>query len=158
MANTTLNSAINNLKPVKSTVGNQVPTVNSVQVKVIQFTVPTGISGSGYYTGDTLIISKFFEAGTRLLGFYWKTSVSQGATLTLAPNIGGGTAFVSATNLTSTTLVEPTLVTTSALTTTDADLNIVLAGTTVGTTAATITMSFLLAHVDAQATVTTYTI
>lgn len=151
------------------------PTVNSVVTKTISFEVPDGASGNGYYTGDTLRIRGVFPKNTELIGFWWKTSVTQGATLTLAPGIyTGGTdssvgtlntaAFVTATNLTSTTMTRPTLVPGTASVNTlcklsDGDLGIVLAGTTVGTTAATITVTVMLASVDAvDSTYTTHDI
>lgn len=141
-----------------------VPTVNSVMTKTFSIAVPTGTSDNGYYTGDTIRVRNVFPKGTELIGFWWKTSVTQGATLTLAPGIyTGGTAtsvgtlntaaFVSAVNLTSTTTIRPTLVPGTASVNTialaDGDLGIVLAGTTVGTTAATITFTVMFAVVEA---------
>lgn len=141
------------------------PPANSVVTKTISFDVPDGTSGSGYYTGDTIRLRGVFPKNTELIGFWWKASVSQGSTLTLAPGIyTGGTdssvgtlntaAFVTATNLTSTSMVRPTLVPGTASVNTlcklsEGDLGIVLAGTTVGTTAATITITVMLASVDA---------
>jgi hypothetical protein len=149
------------------------PTVNSVVTKTISFAVPTGTSTNGYYTGDTIRIRNLFPKGTELLGFWWKASVTQGATLTLAPGIyTSGTAtsvgtlntaaFVSAVALQATTMIRPTLVPgTASINTlcllTDGDLGIVLAGTTVGTTAATITLTFQYASVEPTAGITTIT-
>ena len=156
MATTTITSASNLLKPVKQQVGGMVPSVNAVTVKAIQFTVPTGGAGSGYYTGDTLKIASFIPAGTKILGAYWKATTSQGATLTLKLQNGSGDLMTAA-NLTATSMAEITL-TGNTFTNTENDLNIVLAGTTVGMTAATITLSFIMARVDAESTVTTVTV
>lgn len=160
---TTITSASNTLKGVKmaAPISQNIP--NSVYTKTISFTVPAGTSTNGYYTGDTLKIPNVFPKNTELIGFWWKTSVTQGATLTLAPSVGAGTAFVSAANLTSTTMVRPTLVPGTAsvntIATAESDLNILLAGTTVGTSAATITLTFMLASIDgATADYTTYTV
>ena len=151
------------------------PTDNSVVTTTIQFDVPTGTAANGYYTGDTLRIRGLFPKNTELTGFWWKSSVTQGGTLTLAPGIytsatstSVGTlntaAFVTATTLETTTMARPTLVPgTASVNTlcllTDGDLGIVLAGSTVGTTAATITMTFQLVSIDAAAgTYSTFTI
>lgn len=159
----------------RSATTSALPAANSVMTKTFTIDVPTGGAGSGYYTGDTIRVRNVFPKGTELTGFWWKTSATQGATLTLAPGIyTGGTdaalgtlntaAFVSAVNLTSTSLIRPTLVpgTGSVNTITllsDGDLGIVLAGTTVGTTAATITITVQLTVVDTEAAAyTTYTV
>jgi hypothetical protein len=153
---------------------NSLPPVNSVMTKTITFDVPTSGSTDGYYTGDTIRLRNIFPKGTELTGFWWKASVTQGA-LTLAPGIyTGGTdtalgtlnsaAFVSAVALTQTSMIRPVLVpgTFSVNTITllsDGDLGIVLAGTTVGTTAATITMTFQFTSVETEAAgYTTYTV
>lgn len=163
------------IKPVKAASMPANPTVNSVVTKTIQFDVPTGTAINGYYTGDTIRIKDVFPKGSELTGFWWKASVSQGATLTLAPGIYTGNtaaalgtlntaAFVTAATLTATTMVRPTLVPGAAsvntiTTISDGDLGIVLAGTTVGTTAATITLTLQYVSVDtAPAPYSTFTI
>lgn len=161
-------------KPKRSVAVSSLPNVNSVMTKTITFDVPTSGSTDGYYTGDTIRVRNVFPKGTELTGFWWKASASQGA-LTLAPGIyTGGTdtalgtlntaAFVTATTLTATSLIRPTLVPGTASINTicllsDGDLGIVLAGTTVGTTAATITMTFQFTAVDTEAAqYSTYTV
>jgi hypothetical protein len=162
-------------KVKRSVAVNALPPVNSTYTKTITVDVPTGTAGNGYYTGDTIRVRNFFPKGTELIGFWWKASVTQGATLTLAPGIyTGGTdaavgtlntaAFVSAVALQSTTTIRPTLVPGTASVNTlcllsDGDLGIVLAGTTVGTTAATITITAMFAAVETEAAqYTTYSI
>ena len=149
--------------------------IQSIVTKTITFDVPTGTAQNGYYTGDTIRIPGAIPKNCELTGFWWKTSVTQGATLTLAPGIYTGNtaaalgtlntaAFVTAVALQSTTMIRPTLVPGTASVNTlcllsDGDIGIVLAGTTVGTTAATITITLQLVSIDAvDAPFTTFTI
>lgn len=121
----------------------------TVYTKTVSIDVPTGGSGSGYYTGDTLNIKNVHPIGTEIIGAWYKVSATQGGTLTFA--------------LTSTSIAKLTVVTGTAgansINTADNDLNIALAGTTVGTTAATITFTFQYAIIDPATSVySTYTL
>lgn len=136
----------------------------TVYTKTVSIDVPTGGSGSGYYTGDTLNIDNVFPIGTEIIGAWYKVSATQGGTLTFALTAGSNAgAFVAAQTLTSTSIAKLTIVPGTAgansINTADNDLNVVLAGTTVGTTAATITFTFQYAIVDpAVSEYITYTI
>lgn len=136
----------------------------TVYCKTVSIDVPTGGSGSGYYTGDTLNIKNVHPIGTEIIGAWYKVSATQGATLTFALTAGSNAgAFVAAQNLTATTITKMTVVPGTAgvnsINTADNDLNIVLAGTTVGTTAATITFTFQYAIIDPATSVySTYTL
>jgi len=147
--------AVTNYKPGTS----QANDINTVQCKKITFAVPTSAgSGDGYYTGDTISLKNVVPLGCAITGLWYKTSVTQGATLTFAANIDGGTAFVSATNLTATTPAALTIVPANAFCSGAGDINLVLAGTTVGTAAATITFYVTIAAFEPPTGVTTYSI
>lgn len=133
--------------------------LNSVQCKKITFAVPTSAgAGDGYYTGDTITLKNVIPVGCAVTGLWYKTSVTQGGTLTFAANIDGATAFVSATNLTATTPTALTVVPANAFCSGNGDVNLVLAGTTVGTTAATITFYITIAAFEPPTGATTYTL
>lgn len=166
---TTITSATNSLKPVKqaATPGQNFGTV---QTKSISFTVPTGTSTNGYYTGDTLLLKNMVPKGVEVTGVWVKLSADQGGTLTFAPRLytaadTGRTAFVTARTLNLTAGVVTSLVvvpgtgSVNTIATADSDIAILLAGTTVGTTAGTITLTLQLTSVDAaSADYTTYSI
>ena len=131
---------------------------SSTYTKTVSFPVTTSISSDGYYTGDTINLGAIIPMGTAITGLWYKVSTSQGATLTFAPSLDAQAAFVSAINLTSTSFAPLTVVAGNALAgTADASVKILLAGTTVGCTAATITLCFALAVIDGAAGATTYT-
>ena len=159
MATTVINPTI-----AKGGVGGLSTAPVTVYTKSIQITVPTGGPGSGYYTGDTLNIKNVHPIGTEIIGAWYKVSATQGSTLTFALTAGANAgAFVAAQNLTATGITKMTVVPGTAgansINTADNDLNVVLAGTTVGTTAATITFTFQYAVIDPATSVySTYTL
>lgn len=121
---------------------------DSIFVRKITFAVTTsGGAGDGYYSGDTISLIGVVPDGCAIVGLWYKTSVTQGATLTFAPQLDAGSAFVSAVNLTSTTPAALTLVPANCFVAAGnaGTINLVLAGTTVGTTAATITLYLTIA-------------
>ena len=131
--------------------------LNTVQCKKITFAVPTSTSSDGYYTGDTITLKNVVPNGCAVTGLWYKVSTTQGATLTFAANIDGGTAFVAATNLTGTTPTALTVVPANAFSAGAGDVNLVLAGTTVGCTAATVTFYITLAAFEPTVGLTTFT-
>lgn len=144
---------------IKNGTGAVVNKTSTTYTKSISFAVPTSGGADDYYTGDTIDLGAIIPAGTAITGMWYKVSATQGATLTFAPRLDAQTAFVSATNLTSTSFAPLTVVAANALAgSSDASVKIALAGTTVGTTAATITFVFQLSVIDGAAGLTTYTI
>lgn len=143
-----------NYKPAPT----QVNDLNTVQVKKVTFAVPTSTSSDGYYTGDTISLKNVVPAGCAVTGILYKVSVTQGATLTFAANIDGQTAVVAATALTATVPTALTVVPAYSFSSGAGDVNLVLAGTTVGTTAATITFYLTLAAFEPPTGLTTYSL
>ena len=148
------------VKLVKSGTGAVVNKPSTVYTKEVTFTVPTSGGANDYYTGDTIDLGAIIPAGTAITGVWYKVSATQGATLTFAPQLDAGSAFVSAVSLTSTTFAPLTIVAANAVAsaTADSSVKLVLAGTTVGTTAATISLVIQLAVLEGLAGQTTYTI
>lgn len=131
----------------------------TVYTKSVSFPVPTSGGADDYYTGDTIALGTQIPAGCQIIGAAYKVSASQGATLTFAIRMDSQSAFVSAQNLTATTMTPLAIVVANTASgASDAAVNIALAGTTVGTTAATITFTFVIAVTDPAASATTYTI
>lgn len=157
-------------KPKRSVAVNSLPNVNSVMTKTVTFDVPTGTAGNGYYTGDTILLKNVVPKGCDVTGVYVKVSADQGATLTFAPRLyatgdTSRTAFVTARALNLTAGVNTSLVvvpgtgSVNTIATADSDVAILLAGTTVGTTAGTIQLTLVMNAIDSEAAqYTTYTV
>jgi len=131
---------VTNVKPAAITATG----LNSIQTKKVTFAVPTSTSSDGYYTGDTISLRNVVPVGCAVTGLWYKVTTTQGATLTFAANLDGQTAFVAATSLTATVPTALTVVPANSFATTG-NINLVLAGTTVGCTAAAITLYMTLA-------------
>lgn len=125
----------------------------SVYVRTITFA--TAASATGYGDTDIINLSAYIPANTCIIAAAAKSTVTQGSA-TFAINLGGGTAFVAATAVTSTTTFQPLAVTVANACTSASDQALQVVIGTATCAAATVTLSLVCASLGTTEGLTTY--